>query len=77
MKDLISIAFNHLGLNWEEYVVKDQGLIRPAEVDYLLGNPTKAREKLGWVPKLSFEEMIRVMVEEDYKNLKNQVKISN
>ena len=73
VKYLISISFSHMGLNWEEYVVKDQGLIRPAEVDYLLGNPTKAREKMGWKPKLSFEEMIRIMVEEDYKILKNQV----
>lgn len=73
VKDLVSIAFNQLGLDWKKYVVQDQALIRPAEVDYLLGNPAKAREKLGWVPKLSFEEMIRVMVEEDYINLKNQV----
>jgi len=72
VKDLISIAFNQLGLDWKKYVVQDQRLIRPAEVDYLLGNPKKAREKLGWVPKLSFEEMIKMMVDEDYKILKNQ-----
>ena len=68
VKDLIQAAFDHVGLNWEGYVVSDPQLFRPAEVDYLLGDFTKARMKLGWRPKLSFEEMIRKMVDHDLQS---------
>lgn len=65
VRDLLETAFNAAGLNWEEHVEIDPKLIRPAEVDYLCGDATKAREKLGWVPEVSFEELIQMMVEAD------------
>ncbi len=54
VKDLIQVAFDHAGLDWEEYVVSDPKLLRPAEVDHLLGDPRKAEAKLGWEPKSLF-----------------------
>ncbi len=65
VKDLIKVAFDHVGLSWEEFVLADPKLYRPAEVNYLLGDPGKARAKLAWNPKVSFEELIRMMVDYD------------
>jgi GDPmannose 4,6-dehydratase len=65
VKDLIRIAFEHVDLDWEKYVVIDPKFFRPAEVDYLLGNPQKAKTKLGWQPKVTFEELIKMMVDHD------------
>jgi GDPmannose 4,6-dehydratase len=65
VRELCEIAFDHVGLSWEEHVVVDQQFFRPAEVDLLIGNPAKAREKLGWKPEVGFEELIRMMVEAD------------
>lgn len=69
VKDLVKIAFEHVDLDWEKYVVIDQKLFRPAEVDYLLGNPQKAKTKLGWQPKVTFEELIKMMVDHDLQYL--------
>ncbi|MGQ9510010.1 MAG: GDP-mannose 4,6-dehydratase [Thermodesulfobacteriota bacterium] len=69
VKDLVKIAFAHLGLKWEEYVVVDQKFFRPAEVDYLLGDPKKAKKILGWQPKVTFEELIKMMVDYDLQIL--------
>jgi GDPmannose 4,6-dehydratase len=63
--DLVEIAFSHAGLDWREHVHQDPTLIRPAEVETLLGDATHARETLGWVPEVSFEELIRKMVDSD------------
>ena len=63
--DLVEIAFSHAGLDWREHVHQDPTLIRPAEVETLLGDATHAREKLGWVPEVSFEELVRKMVDSD------------
>jgi GDPmannose 4,6-dehydratase len=71
VKDLIKIAFDHVGLDWEEYVVSDPKLFRPAEVDFLLGDPRKAKSKLGWQPKITFEELIRMMVDADLRVYQN------
>lgn len=65
VRDLVEIAFGHVDLDWQKHVVVDQDLIRPAEVDLLVGDPSKAKEKLGWEPKVTFEEMIRTMVDSD------------
>lgn len=65
VRDLLEAAFGAVGLNWEKYVEIDPKLIRPAEVDTLCGNATKAHEKLGWEPQVSFEELIKMMVEAD------------
>jgi GDPmannose 4,6-dehydratase len=69
VRDLVRIAFTHVGLNWEEFVRVDPALARPAEVEHLLADPAKAREKLGWKPSVSFEEMIRMMVDHDLAKL--------
>jgi GDPmannose 4,6-dehydratase len=65
VREVLEVAFGAAGLNWKEYVEIDPKLIRPAEVDYLCGDATKARTKLGWEPNVSFEELIRMMVEAD------------
>src|ERR1700735_715842 len=65
VRDMCRIAFAHVGLNWEEYVKTSQTYLRPAEVDVLLGDCTKAKTVLGWEPKISLEEMIQEMVDAD------------
>ena len=65
VKDLVKVAFDHLGLDWGKYVVSDPKMLRPAEVDYLLGDPRKAITELGWQPKVTFEELIKMMVDYD------------
>jgi GDPmannose 4,6-dehydratase len=65
VRDCVQIAFDHIGLDWERYVVIDDAFKRPAEVDLLVGDPTKARHLLGWEPKTTFEELIRLMVDAD------------
>ena len=58
-------AFGHAGLDWRKFVKVDPKYFRPAEVDVLLGNPAKAKAKLGWVPKIGFKELVRLMVDAD------------
>lgn len=69
VKDFVKIAFEHVGLDWQEFVRTDKSLFRPAEVDYLIGNPQKAMECLGWVPELDFESLVKCMVESDLELL--------
>jgi len=69
VRDLCRIAFEHVGLDYEKYIVVDQRLYRPAEVDHLLGNSEKARTELGWEPKVGFEELVRMMVDSDISRL--------
>jgi len=69
VRELCQIAFNQVGLNWEDHVVVDQQFFRPAEVDLLIGDPSKAAEKLGWKPEVSFEDLIRMMVDADHAAL--------
>ena len=64
-KEFAELAFTQVGLNYEDYIRQDPRFMRPAEVDHLLGDASKAREQLGWAPSLSFEELVRVMVESD------------
>ena len=71
VRELCQAAFGYLGLNWEEYVRVDPKLIRPAEVDLLVSDPRKAREKLGWQPAMSFEGLIRMMVDADMAQLRS------
>ena len=66
---MCKIAFAHVGLNMDNHVVTDPSLFRPAEVDVLLGDPSKAQRKLGWRPTIPFEEMIREMVDADLERL--------
>lgn len=67
VKDCVKIAFETVGLNWQDYVETDEKLLRPAEVDVLVGDAAKAKKVLGWQPKTSFQEMIKIMVEADLK----------
>jgi len=63
--DLVEVAFAHVGLDWRQYVRQDPSLIRPAEVETLLGDASHARETLGWEPEVSFEELVQKMVDSD------------
>ena len=75
VKELIQVAFDRLELDWKEYVISDTNLLRPAEVDHLLGDPRKAKDKLGWEPKVTFERLIEMMVDYDLQSIKKtQVK---
>jgi len=65
VRELCRIAFARVGLDYERYVSVDQSLYRPAEVDHLLGDPTKAREAFGWAPTMTFDELIETMVDAD------------
>lgn len=69
VRDMCRIAFAHAGLDMDRHLVIDPALFRPAEVDVLLGDASKARDKLGWAPSTSLEDMIREMVEADIKRL--------
>lgn len=71
VKEFVELAFARVGLNWKKYVVRDPALIRPAEVDHLLGNNAKARRQLGWKPEVSFEQLVNLMVDADLKRLQN------
>lgn len=67
---LLEVAFSCVDLEWKNYTVQDPKFMRPAEVDLLIGDPSKAQAKLGWEPSISFEEMIQKMVESDIQALK-------
>jgi GDPmannose 4,6-dehydratase len=65
VKEFCEIAFSRAGLDWEKYVVVDPRFVRPAEVELLLGDPTKAKTKLGWEPTTSFQGLVEMMVDTD------------
>ena len=68
IKNLIRLSFSLIGIdNWEDYVEFDERFMRPSEVPYLLGDPTKAEKELGWVPETSFESLIKIMLDSDLK----------
>ncbi|HSJ54239.1 MAG TPA: GDP-mannose 4,6-dehydratase [Anaerolineae bacterium] len=69
VRELCEVAFAHAGLDWEKHVVADRQFYRPAEVDLLVSDPGKARENLGWEPQVSFEGLVRMMVDADLKQL--------
>jgi len=74
VRDFLEEAFGYLGLDYRDYVVVDPQLIRPAEVDYLVGDATKAREALGWEPTVSFPGLVRMMVDADLDLLSGEKK---
>jgi GDPmannose 4,6-dehydratase len=67
VRDFAEAAFRHVGLNWQDHVELDAALLRPAEVDQLLSDPTKARTVLGWQPEVDFDGLVKMMVESDLK----------
>ncbi len=70
VQELCEIAFQHVGLDWKEYVKIDPQFFRPAEVDLLIGDPRRAREILGWKPDVSFTGLVQMMVDADLKRLR-------
>ena len=77
VRDLVKIAFDYVNLNWENYVVIDPKFFRPAEIEFILGNSTKALKKLGWSPETSFEELIKMMIDADLERIENDIKLFN
>ncbi len=73
VRQLLEVAFGVLDLDWRDYVRVDQRFLRPADVNQLVGDATKAREKLGWKPTVTFEELIEMMVETDLSSLKRSM----
>jgi GDPmannose 4,6-dehydratase len=69
VREFCELAFGHVGLNYEDYVVQDPRFYRPAEVDLLISDPTKASKELGWTAKTSFKELVEMMVEADLQKL--------
>jgi GDPmannose 4,6-dehydratase len=76
IRNLCEVAFAHVGLDWKDHVEVDPKFYRPAEVELLLGDCSKAREKLGWVPKTSFKKLIELMVDSDLKSQKASAEAS-
>ena len=72
VRDMVNVAFAHVGLDPDQYVKVDPAFFRPAEVDVLLGNPAKAKRALGWEPKVSMEEMVREMVDADLQRRRSR-----
>ncbi len=68
---LLEVAFEHVGLNWRDYAIQDPRFMRPAEVDLLVGDYSKAGKALGWEPEVNFEQLIAMMVEADLKKLQD------
>jgi GDPmannose 4,6-dehydratase len=66
-------AFAHVGLDWREYVHEDAALLRPAEVDHLIGNPAKAQARLGWQPTVGFRQLIELMVDADLDAVRREI----
>ena len=66
---LVEVAFSHVGLTWKDHVTLDERFVRPAEVDLLIGDPAKAKAKLGWEPKVGFEQLVQMMVDSDLERL--------
>ena len=74
VREFCELAFSHAGLDYEQYVVVDQEFLRPAEVDLLVGDSSKARSKLGWRPKVNFEDLVLMMVDADFDLLDGKLR---
>lgn len=73
VEEFVARAFTRAGLDWNEHIVIDQAFIRPAEVDLLVGDPTKAEKKLGWKPQTTFETLVDMMVDADLEKVKREI----
>lgn len=73
VKEFVIAAFEHVGLNWEDYVEFDARYLRPAEVDLLIGDASKAKKELGWEPKTTFKELVQIMVDADVEDLEKRL----
>jgi GDPmannose 4,6-dehydratase len=73
VRELLEVAFSYVDLDWKKYVEIDPRYFRPAEVDLLLGDASKAREKLGWKPKVGFQELVKMMVDADMEAVRREI----
>lgn len=73
VREFVEKAFSYLDLDWEKYVKIDQRYFRPTEVDILIGDSSKAQKQMGWKPKISFDELVKMMVDSDYQELKKKI----
>ena len=73
VRELCQVAFEYADLDWQNHVVVDEKFYRPAEVDLLIGDPSKAGEKLGWEPTVTFEELVQMMVKADLEMVKREM----
>ena len=73
VQELVELAFSSVGLDWKKYVVQDPAFMRPAEVDLLIGDPSKARKELGWVSEVTFAQLVARMVKADLERLRTRV----
>jgi GDPmannose 4,6-dehydratase len=69
VREFCEIAFSHVGLDYNDYIVQDERFYRPAEVDLLISNPSKVRSVLGWEPAVGFKELVMMMVDHDMERL--------
>src|SRR5471032_254783 len=69
VRDLVTVAFGHVGLDWQKYITLDPKLIRPAEVEHLIGDSSKAKNQLGWVPSVDFTGLVKMMVDADLERV--------
>jgi GDPmannose 4,6-dehydratase len=69
VKELVEVAFAHAGLDWQKHVRTDPAFLRPAEVDLLIGDPSKAKKDLGWKPSVDFKGLVAMMVDADLARL--------
>jgi GDPmannose 4,6-dehydratase len=74
VREFVEEAFSYVGLDWQKHVIQDPRFYRPAEVDLLVGDPSKAGEKLGWEPSVSFKELVQIMVDADLKDWERRLK---
>ncbi|MDP7259962.1 MAG: GDP-mannose 4,6-dehydratase, partial [Anaerolineales bacterium] len=77
IREICETAFAHVGLDYQDYVVSDPRFYRPAEVDLLVGDAGKARETIGWEPRMTFAQLMQVMVDADLEKLESGVKMPN
>src|SRR5262245_44074817 len=77
VRDLVEVAFSHVGLDWRKYVKLDPKLIRPAEVEHLIGDATKARTQFGWVPSVDFKALVRMMVDADLERVASPPRVAD
>jgi len=74
VREMVGIAFGHVGLDYRDHVKTDETMLRPAEVDHLVGDPSKAREAFGWEPQVGFRELIEMMVDADMELVERETK---
>ncbi len=74
VREFLEEAFNAIGLNWEQYVIYDDKYKRPYEVEYLKGDYSKAEKELGWKPKITFKELVQIMIKADLNRWERHLK---